>query len=186
MLQAVDAGGRFLNLSQGLAPDKLTAETRHIAAWPADQAAPMSASISWSNSNHGPWTTVWALPPKTAQSNDMQGAHTLQWPEVDRKIQSVASGSSPVFVRYQFQNIAMDDVRLATMRRPVAAATQLRVTHCWNANGKPENSTHVSSSEQDSYSVSIPPGSDVQPVALVLSAGPVSPADDACTQQPTL
>jgi len=49
-------GGRFLDLSTGLAPDKFTAEVRKVTVLKADNAA---ASIAWSNSPDGPFQTAW-------------------------------------------------------------------------------------------------------------------------------
>lgn len=195
LLLEVDAGGRFLNLSQGLAPDKLTAETRRVPAWPAEPSAPLSASIAWATSEHGPWTTLWTMEPD-ATSSDVQAGHTLQWPEVDRKIQALPPGSTgQVFVRYRFQNIALDDIRLATMRQPKTSSTRLEVTQCWTENGRAKSASHSTSSLHDSYSISIPADSTVKPVALMLRAESDSPtpaisadnsAADACTKQPVL
>ena len=56
-LTGFDAGGRFLDLSGGLAPDKFTAEVRRVTPLPARQPA---ASIAWSRSPDGPFETIWA------------------------------------------------------------------------------------------------------------------------------
>ena len=45
-LAGFDAGGRFLDLRDGLAPDKLTAEVRRIAPWPAKSGGVPAASIA--------------------------------------------------------------------------------------------------------------------------------------------
>lgn len=183
-LQEVSAGGRFLNLSGGLAPDKLTAETRHVTPWPADPSASRTASIAWSPTKNGPWTTLWSLAPNASDVPDVPLSHQLQWPEVDRVVRNLPAGNGPVFVRYRFHNIAVDDIRLATMRQPRSVATRLQVTLCWMLDGKAQSSSHVVSSLQDTYSISIPQDRPVRPVALLLSAQSDGTSQDTCPANP--
>jgi len=59
-IAAFDAGSRFLDLSGGLAPDKLTAEVRRVAPVQANRP---EASIAWSQSASGPFQTIWEYDP---------------------------------------------------------------------------------------------------------------------------
>lgn len=171
-LQEVDAGGRFLNLSGGLAPNKLTAETRPVPRWPADPKAPLSAGISWSTNLRGPWTSVWSFEQQGLVKGDTsQPVQTLQWPEVDRKITALPQGSGPLYVRYQFRNVALDDVRLATMRSPTPKPTPLTVTHCWTTGSKPAAFSRTFTGGDGAYQIDLPGGISIRPIALVLSAG---------------
>ena len=63
-LTGFDVGGRFLDLTDGIAPNKFTAEIRHVTPWPANRKGPGSASIAWSTSSDGPWKTLWTYDPK--------------------------------------------------------------------------------------------------------------------------
>ena len=85
-LSGFDAGGRFLDLRDGLAPDKLTAEVRHIAPWPAKDAKVPAASIAWSSGPEGPWQTIWSYDPKLLWKDDDTIDRTLRWPEVEKKV----------------------------------------------------------------------------------------------------
>ncbi|WP_263418113.1 hypothetical protein [Terriglobus albidus] len=186
-LKAIDAGGRFLDLHSGLAPDKLTAETRKVTPWPAQADAPQSASIAWSTSEAGPWITVWSFAGQKPPSGDgSQKLQTLQWPEVDRTISGFPNGAGNVYVRYQFRNLAVDDVRLATMRAPEGKPTALTVTHCWTADGRAGSFSRTLAADDFSYEIKVPESSAVTPTALILFAGNASDASSVCTEQAPL
>ena len=169
-LHAVDAGGRFLDLSQGLAPDKLTAETRRVKAWPADAAQPRAASLAWSASANGPWSDVWTFDEKTTWPDGMATPQKLQWPQVDRTISGLGNGAAPIYIRYRFQNIAVDDIRLATVSRPRGNTQAVQVTHCWTENGKAMHQSNLLSAFPAAYDVKTSSTASVHPVSLVLSA----------------
>ena len=187
-LEAIDAGGRFLNLHSGLAPDKLTAETRKVKPWPADADAPQSASIAWATSPNGPWTTLWAFSDeKKVSAEGSQTLQTLQWPEIDRTVRGLPQGNGPLYVRYRFQNLAVDDVRLATTRTPVARPTTLTVTHCWTVDGKAATFTRsIKGASNSHYEIKLPESSTALPTAIVLSAGETADATSACEEQAPL
>ena len=184
-MREIDAGGRFLNLSGGLAPNKLTGETRPVQRWPTSPGAALSASISWSTGAHGPWTSVWSFEQQAlVKGAGPQKVQTLQWPEVDRRITGLPQGSGPVYVRYQVRNVAMDDVRLATVRAPASARSPLTVTHCWTADGKPAAFSRSFGEGDAAYQIDLPQGSSIHPTALVLSAGPDAPGASAACSDP--
>jgi hypothetical protein len=183
-LQEVDAGGRFLDLRGGLAPDKLTAEVRPIAPWPKNADAKPSASIAWSRSETGPWTTLWELPAETVWPDSIRVPQQLRWPEVDRKI--AVAGEEDVFIRYQFQNIALDDIRLATARQPLQAEGRLRITHCW-AEGRDTRAftTTIEPSTSHSYEVKVSAEASPRPLSLILSADGGSKLPTQCGDEET-
>lgn len=186
-LQEIDAGGRFLNLRGGLAPNKLTAETRKVQPWPSDPQASLSASISWSTHEGGPWTPLWKLSDHTqTQLDGLEAPQTLQWPEVDRKIASLPQGPGPIYVRYLFRNVAVDDVRLATMRSSNTRPTALTVTQCWTDNGKPASFSRTIMAKDATYEIHLPENSAVQPTAIALSAGSADDLSSVCADQGAL
>lgn len=169
-LTGVDVGGRFLDLSQGLAPDKLTAEVRKVPPWPAKASEPQTASIDWSLNPGGPWTTVWSYDPAVQWADGQPVAHTLRWPEVDRSVRDLHS-SGNVYVRYRFRNVAVDAIRLATLAQAPTTATQLTVTHRWTQNGQAmEHIEKMKGREATTYKFMVPSGGDVTDEALILSA----------------
>ena len=130
---AFDAGGHFLDLSGGLAPDKYTAEVRKIAA--QHTGSPRHASIAWSLSPKGPFQTVWEYDPVLKWKDGDPIDRTLCWPEVDRSITAVPSGTRAIWVRYRMQGMALDDIRLAVETAADAGASELEITHTWRENG---------------------------------------------------
>ena len=107
-LAAVHAGGRFLDLSAGLAPDKFTAEVRKVEPLPARHP---EASIAWSTSLDGPYRTVWNYDPQPKWLDGKPVDCVLSWPEADRAFP--VSGASEVFVRYRVRDLAIDQFRIA-------------------------------------------------------------------------
>ena len=90
-LTGFDAGGRFLDLRDGLAPDKLTAEVRRIVPWPSRNASAPAAQIAWSASPNGPYQEIWAYNPKLSWRDGQPINRTFRWPEVDRARRSASS-----------------------------------------------------------------------------------------------
>jgi len=128
-LSGFDAGGRFLDLSSGLAPDKFTAEVRKVAPLKTYKTA---ASIAWSNSPKGPFQTIWEYDPHLQWKDDTQIDRTLLWPEVDRHVE--ATGPE-IYIRYRIEGLAIDDFRLAAIKHPARSKSILEVTHVWKEDG---------------------------------------------------
>ncbi|MGI4852494.1 MAG: hypothetical protein ACRYF4_00440 [Janthinobacterium lividum] len=169
-LNAVDAGGRFLDLSQGLAPDKLTAETRKVKPWPTGTSQPRTATVAWSTAPTGPWTEVWSFDSRTEWPDGAVTPLKLQWPQVDRTISGISNGAAAIYVRYRLQNLALDDIRLATMTLPRTRAQALQVTHCWTENGNSMQQTNMLAGFPASYDVQTSATALIRPVSIVLSA----------------
>jgi len=170
-LAGFDAGGRFLDLTGGLAPDKLTAETRKITPWPVDSKAVQTASLAWSEQPNGPWKVLWSYDPKIAWPDGKTVNQVLRWPEVDRSVRDLHGAAKPIYVRYQFRNLAVDDIRLATIIRPPSSASKLMITHSWSEDGKPGQFTEeVDGSKSKTYQFDVPTGAGFENGALVMAA----------------
>ncbi|HNY38829.1 MAG TPA: hypothetical protein PKJ41_00475 [Bryobacteraceae bacterium] len=154
-LSGISAGGRFLDLSRGLAPDKFTAEVRKVQAIPSANA---SASIAWSESPAGPFQTVWTYNPKLEWKDGDPIDRTLAWPEVDRHVS--LNGARQVYVRYTFNGLAIDDFRLATEAAAPAASSELVVTHLWKEG-----------TSSKSFTVTIPPGAASRTYTVTVPLG---------------
>lgn len=155
LLSGFEAGGRFLDLSRGLAPDKFTAETRTVTPLPAKRPA---ASIAWSDSPAGPFRTIWEFNPKPEWRDGDSIDRTLPWPEVDRHV--AVAGIREVYIRYRIQDLALDHVRLATEIQPAAGSSPLVVSHLWKEGGISK-----------SFTVTVPPGAASQRYAIEIPAG---------------
>jgi hypothetical protein len=141
-LTGVEAGARFLDLTEGFAPDKFTAEIRKAPPLPGSRRA---ASIAWSGSPSGPFRTVWEYNPALTWKDGVPIDRTLLWPEVDRHI--AVSGPHDMHIRYRLEGMALDNVRLATESHAGSGASPLKITHVWNADGVTRR-----------FSTQIPPG----------------------------
>jgi len=137
-LTGFDAGGRFLDLSTGLAPDKFTAEVRKVRPVAAGHAA---ASIAWSTSPGGPFQTVWEYDPKLAWKDGVPIDRTLLWPEVDRHVET--GGTQEVYVRYSVRGLAVDDFRLASEVAAKPGSSALTITHRWTESGAAKSASRL-------------------------------------------
>jgi len=138
-LSSFDAGSRFLDLRDGLAPDKLTAETRTTTFGNRSDREPgaAEASLAWSASPTGQYEVLWQYDPRLRWLDGKPVSQLLRWPEVDRSVKDVRAGTRKVYVRYRFKGMGLDSVRLATVVscRPEAART-LEIIHQWDADGQ--------------------------------------------------
>lgn len=131
-LEGFSAGGRFLALHH-LAPEKLTAETRHTRLNAPDPAQ-ARGSLDWSLSPNGPWIRLWSHERPGAGLDGETIERVLAWPEVDLEV-NPGPGVRKVFVRYRLQGMALDDIRLAVFTAPPGGNGQLVLTHEWISGG---------------------------------------------------
>jgi hypothetical protein len=159
-----DAGGRFLDLSDGLAPDKFTAEVRRVAAVPANHPA---ASIAWSKSPVGPFQTIWEYDPRLKWRDGVPIDRTLRWPEVDRRVE--VAGAHEIYVRYRIRDLALDHFRLATETKGPAGSSPLELTHIWREDGAVQKFTQriPAGATELNYSIDIPAGAKVVNEAVI-------------------
>ncbi len=157
-------GGRFLDLSGGLAPDKFTAEVRTVAAVPANQPV---ASIAWGRSPAGPFQTIWEYDPNLKWRDGVPIDRTLRWPEVDRRVE--VAGARDIYVRYLIRDLALDHFRLTTETKALGGSSPLDVTHTWREDGVVKKFTQrIPAGEAErNYSIDIPAGSKVVNEAVI-------------------
>ena len=156
-LTGFDAGGRFLDLRDGLAPDKFTAEVRSVVPWPAKNAPGPEASVSWALRPEGPYKALWNYDPKLTWRDSVTIDRTLRWPEVDRSVRDLPAGTRRIYVRYQIRGMAVDDFRLAGISPANPSPSTLQITHLWRESGQARK--HVQSiadpNAPQTYSVQI-------------------------------
>jgi len=166
-IASFDVGARFLDLRDGLAPDKFTAEVRKVKPWPRSDAPPPHASISWATNESGPFRTLWTYDPNLKWKDGEAIDRTLRWPEVDRHVNALPAGTRRVYVRYRTDGMAIDDFRLATNSRASATASSLRITHIWKENGL-ERTKSFDAAQAETYSIDIPEAVHINNEALIL------------------
>lgn len=174
-LSGFDVGGRFLDLRDGIAPNKFTAEIRKVTPWPANANGSGTASISWSTGESGPWTTLWTYNPKLTWLDGQSIPQVLRWPEVDRSVRDLPPGTKRVYVRYSFDGLAIDHFRLATIKPANPEASQhLVVTQIWKENGVEQKFQKdiLHANDPHQYQISIPQNAQVTNVALILECPP--------------
>ena len=154
-LTGFDAGGHFLDLRDGLAPDKFTAEVRSVAPWPAKNTPEPAASVSWALSPLGPYKTLWMHDPKLVWKDGQPLNRTLRWPEVDRSIRDLPAGTQRVYVRYQIRGMAIDDFRLAAISAANLSSSALQITHLWRENGQSKKYVQSIASKQATRKYSV-------------------------------
>jgi len=170
-ISGFDAGARFLDLRDGLAPDKFTAEVRKVTPWPL-AGEPQTASLSWSLSIDGPYRTLWTYDTQLKWKDGETIDRTLRWPEIDRQIRNLPKGTRRVYVRYSMQGLAIDSLRLAVVRQGLRSRNPLQVTHVWSENGKRrERVERVAPGEAGkSYRIDIPLDATVANQSLVFQS----------------
>jgi hypothetical protein len=160
------AGGRFLDLSAGLAPDKFTAEVRKITR--LNFKSPPSASLAWSDSPKGPFRSLWTYDARLRWKDGQPVDRLLSWPEVDRSVE--IEGAREVYVRYRLQGMAIDEFRLAAETAARPGSSTLEITHVWKEDGvtKKHAQRIPRGAGKAGYSVDIPPGTRVVNEAVIL------------------
>ncbi len=167
-LAGFEVGARFLDLRDGLAPDKLTAETRptKLGVGVALSDSARRASIEWSTSPTGPFQTLWEYRP--AEEKQL-----LRWPEVDKTVNSIPPGTEKVYVRYALKNMGMDSLRLATRVPAGSHPGTVEITHIWLSNGvRKEHKQRLASAS--AYRVDTGTSTPVVDHALILYCPPKS------------
>lgn len=168
--RSVDLGGRFLDLRDGLAPDKFTAEVRHVTPWRAKNAPAPAADLSWALTRAGPYHTMWTYNPELTWKDGQMIDRTLRWPEVDRHLDTLPQGTRRVYVRYRLRGMALDKLRLAVSQIARTPPSPLTITHLWQENGiDRQKAENVAPSQQHlNYAIDIPASAAVKNEALIL------------------
>ncbi|MEW5978369.1 MAG: hypothetical protein AB1898_21440 [Acidobacteriota bacterium] len=169
LLTGFHAGGRFLDIRDGLVPDKLTAEVRKLQfKLGAGSERPGFGRLEWSSSLSGPFQSLWTYVPPTGWK-DQPLDRVLLWPEVDRSVETLPAECRRVFVRYRIQgSMGLDNVRLAVTSSWPAGPSQVKITHIWKTpSGLRSHSERVNGSVQaHAYTIDLS-GKDVTNHAIV-------------------
>jgi hypothetical protein len=165
-----DAGGRFLDLRDGLAPDKLTAEVRKVKPWPSANASAPAARIAWSVNPEGPYQELWAYNSKLQWRDGQFIDRTLRWPEVDRHVSRLATGTTKVYIRYTISGMAIDNFRLAAINSRNQSSSPIQITQIWKQNGilKSHSEPIGAGIKDHSFRIDIPEGATVENQAVIL------------------
>jgi len=136
-ISGFDAGGRFLDIRNGEAPDKLTAEVRRTEYRSEVPPENRKAWLEWALSPDGPYTEVWHYDPdlKWKDGTPIDRTRldrTLRWPEVFRQVRSLPPGTRHAYVRYRLEGIALDSLRLAVISPQEIKSPAVEVTHLWH------------------------------------------------------
>ena len=137
-LSGFDAGARFLDLRQGLAPDKLTAEVRktQLGFKPSSEVPKPRASLAWSTSPAAGYTTLWEYDQEISWRDGQAVKQLLRWPEVDRRVRALPQGIRKIYVRYRLSGMGLDSLRLAVISPGSGNSQALEITHQWSADGQ--------------------------------------------------
>lgn len=130
-LAGFDVGARFLNLRDGLAPDKLTAETRHTSVTTKDGPA----AISWALSPKGPFHEIWRSPDKLSWRDGHPVDRLLRWPEVFRTFRDLPAGVKRVYLKLSSAGPAIDNIRLAIYSAAPPPSGHLKIVQQWREAG---------------------------------------------------
>ncbi len=176
VLSGFDAGARFLDLKEGLAPDKFTAEVRKtsLAKPDAKGTAAREASLSWSVSPTGGFRPLWEYDPTPRWKDRLPVEQSLRWPEVDRQMRTLPAGTRKVYVRYRLKGMGMDSLRMAIISPRPNSPGRLEITHRWSGDGEEkEHIERIQDARQPrSYKVEIPPAVKITNRAVILYCPP--------------
>lgn len=155
-------GARFVDVSKGLAPDKLTAETRRTAV----STKPGTASIEWSPSADGPWHKLWSLPQRPVWRDRDPVERTLNWPEAFVGISELPDGTASAYVRVQSSGPCIDNIRLSELRQSGRPAGTLKITHTWLEEGARKQHVQNLDATNPAQGYQVKAGKSVENVAV--------------------
>ncbi len=165
-LTGFDAGVRFLDLRGGLAPDKLTAETRQSGM----DTQRGEASMEWSLSPDGPFHQLAHYPEQLHWRDHNPIDRLLLWPEYFQTVRDLPAGTSHVFVRFRSSGPALDSVRLAAYARDAAPKGRLKLTQVWVENGRRQEHQEELPAATRKRQFTIKAGGNVRNQAVILAA----------------
>lgn len=166
LLTGFDAGARFLDLRDGLAPDKLTAETRRSGI----TSAKGEASIAWSLSPDGPFHQLWHYPAQLEWRDGNPISRLLLWPDVFRQIRDLPVGTKHVYVRFRSSGPALDNIRLAVYAREGEPTGLVKLTQVWFEGGARREHMERFDATTLHRQFTIDAGADVRNEAVILAA----------------
>lgn len=167
-LLGFDAGARFIHVTGGLAPDKLTAETRRTSV----RTKPGTTSIEWALSRSGPWRTLWTYPTKPEWRDNDPIDRVLNWPEAFASVRELPQGVKSVYVRFRSTGPCLDNVRLAALTAGPTPKGRLKITHTWREQGSVRQHHELVDASTKEYSYVIWTGQDVHNESVTFESVP--------------
>ncbi len=167
-ISGFDVGGRFLDLRENLAPDKLAAETRTTRL--GERAGGKAeASIAWSLDPDKDYKELWVYNPELRWRDGKPEAQVLRWPEVDRRVDSLPAGTKKAFIRYRLKGMGMDSPRLAVLSPRPESTSSLVITHRWSSGGQVKEQIERIEDPRlpRGYRVDVPAGANVINEAVI-------------------
>jgi hypothetical protein len=176
-ISGFDAGGRFLDIRNGEAPDKLTAEVRRTAYRSEVPPEHRKAWLEWALNPEGPYTELWRYDSDLKWKDDTAIDRTLRWPEVFRRVRSLSAGTRHAYVRYRLEGIALDSLRLAVISPQEIKSPVVEVTHLWHEGAQARAHVERISEpwSEHRYDVRTGEGEAVTNNAVILYCPPKSP-----------
>ncbi len=165
-LTGFDAGARFLDLRDGVAPDKLTAEVRPAGV----TTAAGEASISWSISPNGPFHEFWHYPNELQWRDGDPITRLLLWPEVFQQVRDLPAGTTRVYVKFRSSGPALDNIRLAAYARESSPRGSIKLTQVWREGNTPRDHVERFDASTLSRQFSLQAGPDISNEAIILEA----------------
>ncbi len=129
-----EAGGRFLDVREGVAPDKSAPQIRLLKE--RAMSARAAATLAWSTAPDGEYKTLWTYEEEPKWRDGDRVQRLLRWPEVDVKVDALPAGARKVYVRYRFEAMSLDNPRLAVRFRAPLHQSALEITHLWREDGQ--------------------------------------------------
>lgn len=163
-LAGFDVGARFLDLRGGLAPDKLTAETRHTDVISGSGIA----SISWSTFPDGPFHELWHYPAEIQWRDGDPIGRLLLWPEVFQQIRDLPVSTTRVYVKLRSSGPAIDNIRLAAYVTAAPPAGHLKVIQTWREGKVRKQHVEQVDAMAKEHEFVVRAGSDIRNDAIIL------------------
>lgn len=163
LLTGFDAGARFLDLRRGLAPDKLTAETRRTTATSEEG----TASLDWATSPNGPFQNLWTYPTPVVWRDGVPIDRLLLWPEVFRKVRELPAGTRAVYVKFSTSGPAIDSIRLTLYKPGPAPSGKLKITQLWREGNTPRRHVETIAAGQTQHAFRVTAGPDPRNEAVI-------------------
>ncbi len=123
-----DVGVRFLDMPDGRAPDKLTAEVRPSAI----HTRPGPAGIAWSTSIDGPYRDLWTYDAEPHWLDGQPISRLLRWPEVFRHVENLSPATKHIYVKIYTAGPAFDSVRFALYHPSGPASGEIAIVQKWH------------------------------------------------------
>ncbi len=164
-LVGFDVGARFLDLSEGLAPDKLTAETRHTNV----KTHKGDASIVWSASPDGPFQPLWTYPAEVTWRDGTSIDRLLLWPEAFEQVRKLPAGTKHIYVKLRTAGPAIDSIRLAAYAEAPPPSGRLTITQIWIDQGLRRKHDEEIPAQSREHLFTISAGTDVQNEAIIFA-----------------